>query len=150
MSWPMPHYQVNPRYTPGSPAQVDIPTAERVAKQEREHYEIALSGVFGQDEEHKARTLGLKGIVENIHEERHGRQNGWRVYDLLIDENYWRDDGRPPTCERSEDHEADPSETVKFTVDKNGNVLVQTTCIHCGRKAHGAIVTHWAPAKGEY
>lgn len=59
-------YQVAPRYTAGSPAQVDTATAQRVKVAEIAFYRDALNGLSGPDEQAKAKTLGLSGIVEAL------------------------------------------------------------------------------------
>jgi hypothetical protein len=59
-------YQVAPRYTAGSPAQVDAKTAQRVKEQELSAYLDALSGGQGPDEQAKAQKLGVDGIVETV------------------------------------------------------------------------------------
>lgn len=59
-------YQVSPRYTAGSPAQVDAATAQRVKEQEVAAYLDALSGGQGSDEQAKAQKLGVDGIVEIV------------------------------------------------------------------------------------
>lgn len=57
-------YNVAPRYTPGSPAQVDQATAEKIARDERAAYEQVMSGSYSVTELHRAERLGLSGIVE--------------------------------------------------------------------------------------
>lgn len=80
------HYDVKPRYTAGSPAQVDLETATRVADQERRGYDEALEGSYGAVEREKAERLGLKGIVE----ERVEKIDCWIVCDLLTSEKFVR------------------------------------------------------------
>ena len=70
-------YNVRPRYTPGSPAAVDEATALRVAEQERDGHEQALSGAWGEDERERAVQLGLTGIVYTLHEDGSGRKFRW-------------------------------------------------------------------------
>lgn len=94
------HCNVRPRYTPGSPAMVDMRTASKVALDEKEFYEYALSGTWGQAEKERAEREGLKGIAEQIlREKRQNRQNGFVVRDLITGEEYWRpqrlSDGSP-------------------------------------------------------
>ena len=80
------HYNVAPRYTAGSPAQVPKEVAERVCSQEREHHAIALTGAYGERMEWQARTLGLRSIVECRLE----RPQGWLVLDMLTEERFFR------------------------------------------------------------
>ena len=56
---------VNPRYTPGSPAMVDSRTADRVEKAEREFYQTALSGIWGAEEQARAERLGLGPVPDD-------------------------------------------------------------------------------------
>jgi hypothetical protein len=56
-------FDVAPRYSPGSPALVDQPTAEKVMRAEREFYAHALEGIYGVEEQQKAKRMGLEGIV---------------------------------------------------------------------------------------
>lgn len=62
------YHNVAPRYSAGSPAQVDQRTAERVAVQEREGYQRALEGFYGEEAQREAEALGLAGIVWTSHE----------------------------------------------------------------------------------
>lgn len=80
------YYNVAPRYSPGSPAQVDYETALRVANDERWAYAIAIQGIYGADEQKLAREKGLKGIVE----ERRERSGCWIVTDLVTGEKFIR------------------------------------------------------------
>lgn len=59
-------YQVAPRYTPGSPAQVDEQTARRVAAEESSSFTHYLEGVYGEEAKVEAEALGLGGIVEHV------------------------------------------------------------------------------------
>ena len=80
-------YQVTPRYTGGSPAQVDEATAKRVAQAEREAYRwIMQAGVGAGSERKLAENYGLAGIVEALTEQ----GNGWAVWDMLTDQHYIR------------------------------------------------------------
>lgn len=74
------HFTVRPRYSAGSPAMVSEAIALRVACQEREGYEAALSGIYGVPARERARRDGLAGIVLELVE----RRNAWHVYDLLM------------------------------------------------------------------
>src|ERR1043166_4732278 len=60
-------YDVHPRYTPGSPAAFfeDRATPERVAREERDGYERAMTGVYGETQRALAEKAGLHGIVES-------------------------------------------------------------------------------------
>jgi hypothetical protein len=79
-------YNVAPRYTCGSPAMVDERTAVQVAAEEKHFYEMALTGAFGEEDQTKAKTLGLLGIAEARHE----RPKGWDVLDLITQERFFR------------------------------------------------------------
>lgn len=81
-------YQVAPRFTPGSPAQVDEDTARRVAIEERDAYERAKDGTMGTADAVRAASMGLRGIVYTLTE----RRGGWDVHDLLTDEHFFRPD----------------------------------------------------------
>lgn len=80
------YYQVRPRYTPGSPAQVDRETALRVAVEEARAYERTLTGVFGAEETERARREGLGGIAESFSE----AKSGFHVHDLITDKRWLR------------------------------------------------------------
>lgn len=82
----MPHYNVEPRYTPGSPAQVDERTAFRVADEERQGYEVTLAGAHGTIAKQEAELVGLGGIVEYRTE----RPGVWVVLDVITGERFLR------------------------------------------------------------
>jgi len=84
------HYNVAPRYTPGSPSLVDGKTAERVAKEETRFIEHALSGAWGEKQKERARLLGLRGIAEQRVERGTGRKRGWEIHDLCTGERFFR------------------------------------------------------------
>jgi len=79
-------FNVRPRYSAGSPAQVSEDIALQVAKDERTDYERALEGVYGEEQKKRAETLGLSGIVYAMKEEGSGRKFRWHVWDLITDE----------------------------------------------------------------
>jgi hypothetical protein len=79
-----PQYHVAPRYTPGSPALVDEPTALQVAAEECSSYEYHLQGRHGELEQLRAQQLGLANIVEKRIEVR----DGWAVEDLITQETF--------------------------------------------------------------
>jgi len=79
------HFNVEPRYTPGSPAQVSEAIARKVAMEEKQFIEHALSGVWGNDEKKRAKALGLDLISFEMVE----RPKGWEVYDLITGKQYW-------------------------------------------------------------
>jgi hypothetical protein len=81
------HFNVRPRFTPGSPALVNEHTALHVAKGEKMAYEDALTGTFGTPDLEVARAQGLKGIVEAAFE----RGDGWDVRDVLTGEQFRRE-----------------------------------------------------------
>lgn len=76
-------YNVRPRYSPGSPAAVDEATALRVVREERDAYEHALAGAWGEAERQRAELLGLDGIVYSLHEDGRGRHFRWVQGDLI-------------------------------------------------------------------
>lgn len=55
--------EVMPRYTPGSPAMLDMPMAMRIARQEKEAFPHYLEGVYGEQWAERALREGLEGIV---------------------------------------------------------------------------------------
>ena len=63
-----PLYQVRPRYTPGSPAQVNEESALRVAEEERDSFEAHAEGFMGEEWQQKAERLGLQRIAYYIQE----------------------------------------------------------------------------------
>lgn len=79
-------FSVRPRYSPGSPAQVNEGIARRVAVDEVADYERALSGVYGEAHKNKAKSEGLSDIVVAMIEVR----KGWDVLDLITGERYTR------------------------------------------------------------
>jgi hypothetical protein len=84
---PRTYYSVHPRFSCGSGAQVSEEIALTVAAQEKEHYEMALTGAFGEDDLDAARQPdALRGIVEAITESK----GGWNVVDLITGEKFWR------------------------------------------------------------
>lgn len=80
------HYNVAPRYTPGSPGIVSEAIAEDVAKNERQVHAWALEGRYGEAERERARSLGLAGIVELRSE----GKKGWDVLDVITGERFVR------------------------------------------------------------
>jgi|SRR4051812_27207407 hypothetical protein len=81
------HFNVAPRFTPGSPAQVPFTIAARVAIEEREARERSLTGVYGVADQLRAAAPGaLRGIVE----ERIERPGCWIVRDLITDDHFIR------------------------------------------------------------
>lgn len=59
-------WQVAPRYTAGSPGQVDAATAKRIASQELAIYSQDLAGLHGPEDQARAQRLGTSGIVESV------------------------------------------------------------------------------------
>jgi len=97
--------EVRPRYTGGSPAQVEHETATRVLLEERCAFERAMGGGYGQEYQQMAGVLGLDHIVFTITEfanrfevddrmtgVRYTRPFKWRagdVVDIWNDEEGW-------------------------------------------------------------
>lgn len=77
------YYEVRPRYTSGSPDLVPESVAEQVAQEEKEAYERALKGLYGETDRLRAGRLGLSHIVFERQEK--GRE--WLVNDLITGEN---------------------------------------------------------------
>jgi hypothetical protein len=89
------HFNVEPRYTPGSPAMVDETTALRVARQEAESWEPCKEGFYGEELQAKAEEDGLDLIVFEMVD----RPKGWEVYDLITGKEYfWPHKAECPTC----------------------------------------------------
>ena len=84
------HYNVAPRYTPGSPAMVDEATAVRVAAEEKESIEYVLQGYEGEESRLRAVRLGLRGVAEHVTERGSGKRLGWLVVDLCTGERFFR------------------------------------------------------------
>ena len=84
------HFNVAPRYTPGSPALVPEDIALRVAMQERNSITHALDGSWGPKEKADAERFGLRGIVEFRRERGSGKKSGWEVIDLCTGEKFFR------------------------------------------------------------
>lgn len=92
------HYiNVAPRYTCGSPASVDIKTAESVARDERDAYDYVLNGIEGEKSAERAKLDGLKLIVFEMVEV----GKGWWVLDWLTNEmHWWPFEAECPQCKR--------------------------------------------------
>jgi hypothetical protein len=82
------HYSVAPRFTCGSPAQVDEATALRVAEQEEFASEGAREGIYGEADRTAYATKGMTGIAELRIEL--PRSKGWKVLDLITGETFER------------------------------------------------------------
>jgi hypothetical protein len=91
-----PHFNVTPRYTPGSPASVSQEIAKRVAAEERHSIQFDLSGVHGTEARARAEKLGLgpqpdaRGVRRGIAEQVVEHSGHWMVSDLLTGEIYAR------------------------------------------------------------
>jgi len=79
------YYNVSPRYTGGSPAQVTLRIADQVAREEQTAHARALTGIYG-DEERERAAQGLRGISEEVSE----RADAWIVRDLITGERFVR------------------------------------------------------------
>jgi len=139
-----PYYNVRPRYTSGSPAIVDAQTAGRVAKQEKEAYEDALTGIFGIELKTRAEREGLGGIAERVMSaRRQNRTDGFVVWDLITCTEYWRPQRRggdvdaEPECLYEEDHQLDPT-TIQFLTGDNNTVQIGARCKLCNRIGRSA------------
>lgn len=84
------HYNVAPRYTPGSPALVDEATARRVASEEQDALHYILQGFEGPDAKRRAQHLGLRGVAEARRERGSGKKQGWEIEDLCTGERFFR------------------------------------------------------------
>jgi len=80
------YFDVAPRYTGGSPAQVPQAIAERVAGEELDGFRMTLAGVYGEAAVARAQQLGVEGIAE----ERRERGDGWEIRDLISDRRFFR------------------------------------------------------------
>jgi hypothetical protein len=88
-------FNVAPRFTAGSPAPVDMTTALRVASQEKDAYEHAKEGIYGEGDQKKANDQGLHLIVFEMHE----TAKGWNVHDVLTDKQwFWPFEAKCPGC----------------------------------------------------
>lgn len=67
-------WQITPRYTAGSPAQITPDQAEYLAAQESRYYDQAIRGDGGEAEAERAKALGTDGIVECISDFPDGRR----------------------------------------------------------------------------
>lgn len=97
----MSHYNVAPRWTGGSPAQVDALTAYRVVDEEQDAHLHALEGAYGAEQKRLAeRPFALDGIVEYLQE----FSDGWLVFDLITGEVFYRfsDRSKSPTRRQRE------------------------------------------------
>ena len=79
-------FNVRPRYSAGSPGQVDEVTAHRVAEQEEGMYRSVLAGLYGQNAQERAKLLGRRGIAYELIETR----KCWLIRDLITSEEYER------------------------------------------------------------
>jgi hypothetical protein len=80
------YINVEPRYTPGSPGAIhDEKLARRIAGQERDHYEHALTGLYGDEMRATAEARGLDLIVFLMIE----RPRGWAVEDFITGKKTW-------------------------------------------------------------
>ncbi len=84
------HYNVAPRYTPGSPALVPERIAMRVAEEEKLAIKDVLDGFHGSERQKRAQNLGLRGIVESRICRGSGKKLGWEVVDLCTGERFFR------------------------------------------------------------
>jgi len=73
------YFNVAPRYSGGSSAQVSEDIARKVVEDEKHFYDIALSGVYGEEKRAQAERDGLDGIVYTMTE----HSQHWLVCDLI-------------------------------------------------------------------
>ena len=130
------HYSVAPRYTCGSPAQVPLQTAQRVAREEERGYRQALTGLTGAEDLQKAQKLGLRGIVEHRVEVKHG----WRVEDMCTDERFDRLTGILP---RIGDEVIEDDKSTRLFVES-----IDKHHIGLAYARHGTIAV--APSPGDF
>lgn len=87
---PRTRFEVNPRYTAGSPAMVDETTADKVLMEEQRGYSHALTGIFGSEEQERAQRCGMEGVVwswtehyrsVNVHDRGAVQQRTFRSFD---------------------------------------------------------------------
>lgn len=77
------HFNVRPRFTPGSPGLVNEAIATHVAEQERDAQARAATGVYGPEIQARAQDEhALSGIAYLLEE----HAKFWRVYDLITEE----------------------------------------------------------------
>ena len=60
--------------------------ALQVAEEERRDYEHVIGGAYGERQQSRAATLGLRGIAYAMAEQGSGRKFRWLVYDLVTGE----------------------------------------------------------------
>lgn len=85
MARPKPYWDVRPRYSPGSPAALyDDRLIKDIVWSERTHYQGALEGLYGPEQQARAERLGLRGIVVLTYE----RRGRWDCYDEVTGEHY--------------------------------------------------------------
>jgi hypothetical protein len=90
-------FDVRPRYTSGSPAAVPEHIAREVAKQEKDAYEAALTGMYGEEYRRLAQAKGMDGVAIYMKETR----TGWLVFDLITFAwSEWPFVATCPTCKR--------------------------------------------------
>lgn len=82
------YFNVEPRYTPGSPAMISEHLAMRLAGSELTAFNLAKDGRYGDDKAKKARELGPSNIVFVMRELPRGK--GWDVLDLVTGERSTR------------------------------------------------------------
>lgn len=117
------YYHVAPRYTPGSPAQVNQATAQRVAAQEQDGWERAKSGAYGEMTREQAENLGLSGIVYTTMEV----GSNFLVEDLLthrcyrVPKQWWGVEG----ADRTSTSWYDRTDTNQFAIGESGQTAYE-------------------------
>ncbi len=93
-----PYFNLEPRYTPGSPGAVwDHELAMRVAKEEADAFSYAITGSSGRDDQTTAEAKGLTLIVFEMRES----TRGWNVFDVITNERwFWPYTATCPTCNK--------------------------------------------------
>lgn len=130
-------FQVRPRYTPGSPAQVDGKTAERFARQERIAYDDIMAFPEGNPGEYRRASLeGLDGIVEALTELPRGK--GWRVRDLITNAVFERVQREPHTRTDAAALARD-LDTLKSLVERRGADWVRKWTLTIDGAAAGQV-----------
>ena len=96
------HYvNVAPRYTAGSPANVHIDLAEKIAREELESFDFVMKGYEGEERREKAAMQGVALIVFEMVEQ----SKQWLVLDWITNEMHvWPFHATCPQCDAKKVH----------------------------------------------